>query len=133
MSVWRDVQFDDGAALAAEEALRHLAAVLDAMTDVRERFAVAARRDWEGLARLEADAVLAREHGEAADLVDELRRAADRVRLGAEAASLEQASRMRRREELRADALVAESSLLGMRRETGAGDAGAGAVRELVR
>jgi hypothetical protein len=108
MSVWRDVGFDHAAASAAEEALRHLASVLDAMTDVRERLSVAARRDWEGLARLEADVVLAREHREAADLVDELRRAADRIRLGAEEATFEQVLRERRREELRAESLLLE-------------------------
>jgi uncharacterized protein YukE len=128
MNVWRDVQFDHAAARSAEEELRHLAAVLDAMTDIRERLSVAARRDWEGLARQEADAVLTREHRAAADLVDELNRAADRIRLGAEEASVEQSSRQRRRDELRA-----ESVLAGLRRGQAPASAGVGAVGEPAR
>jgi hypothetical protein len=101
MSILHDVGFDRSAALDAAEAVRHLAAVLDATTDARQRVGVAARRDWQGRARLEADAVLAREHAEAADLVDALRRTAEAIDLGAHAAAMEQARRERRREELR--------------------------------
>jgi hypothetical protein len=103
MEVWRDVRFDHAAASSAADALCDLAAALDVATEVRERMGVAARRDWRGRSRQEADAVLFRQRREAADLVDDLRRAADRILLAADAAVVEQARRERHREELLRD------------------------------
>jgi hypothetical protein len=100
VTVWRDVRFDPGAAATAADALAALARVLDEETDVRARVADAARRDWVGRARDEADAILADEHRHTADLVAELRWMATRISLGAEEARLEQDRRERRREEL---------------------------------
>jgi hypothetical protein len=97
------VRVDQAAAVSAADALRDLAAGLDVVTEARERLGAAARRDWLGRSRQEADAVLFRQHREAADLVEDLRRAADRILLASDDAAAAQRLRERRRAELLVD------------------------------
>ncbi len=95
---WHDVGFDHAGAVAAIDALRSTAALLDRQVEHRMRLAAAAQQEWRGPARATFDDEFTRLVRRAGDLAEACRIAAVRISDAAEAARVEQRRRVEQRE-----------------------------------